>query len=69
MKSYNCFIGRVPVKLELDKKGFWAKYRKSKMTPEVEKVLDKISNAEDVSVVLEGLIEKGELRIDICRNI
>jgi len=64
MKSYNCFIGNVPVKLELDKKVFWARYSKKAMTPEVESVLDKISSAEDVGLVLNELIEEGKLRVE-----
>ena len=54
----------VPVKLELDKKGFWARYRKSQITPEVESVLDNIINASNVGFVLDELIGNGALRVE-----
>ena len=63
MKKWNCSIYCVPVRLELDNKGFWVDYRKSEANEKFDSVLDRLSRVKNIGRLLDSLIDKDILTV------
>jgi len=61
MKKWNCSIYGVPVRLELDNKGFWVDYRKSEANVKFDRVLDRLSKVKNIGRYIDYLTKNNIL--------